>query len=145
MNYETETETDTNADDNINVVLFSDSEQSLDSELSSIDLENFFTVKRIKHNRNRPRITNDMYHGSLAFDVVWEDDSETREPLQNFISNELGTINEDIMEIIKDYKRTAMKYPKNNRFCIMCYCKVNNGNILCNNHNVNYNFLNEIN
>lgn len=142
MNYETET--DTNADDNINVVLFTDSEQSIDSELSSIDLNNYFNVKRIKHSRNRPRIINDMYYGSLAFDVVWEDDSETREPLQNFISNDLMTINECILEIIKDYKITAMKYPKNNRFCIMCYCKVNNGNILCLNHKLQYNFLNEI-
>ena len=64
---------------------------------------NELKVKYIRHNRSKPRFNgflknkdnlDDWDHfcyennciGSLAFDVIWEDNSESREPLQSFIT-----------------------------------------------------------
>lgn len=115
---------------------------SLDSELSSVDLNTQqYIVKRIKHNRNRPRINYGLYIGSLAFDIIWEDNSETREPIQNLIDKESETVNEFVQVIIEDYKETAIKYPRNNRCCIMCCNKVYNGSFMCSKHTLMYFFL----
>ena len=114
------------------------SQYSLDSELTSIDLNiQQYNVKRIKHNRNRPRSNN----GSIVFDVIWEDDSETRESIQNLINKEDKIVNIFILDIIDDYKKTAIKYPRNNRCCIMCWNKVYNGAFICNYHMLMYAFL----
>lgn len=116
---------------------------SLESELSSIDLnEGQYNVLRIKHNRNRPRINNGKYLGALAFDIIWQDHSETREPIQNLIDKDNDSINEFIINIILDYKETAIKYPRNNRCCIMCWEKATNGLFMCYEHNQIFNFLN---
>ena len=89
-------------DDNYEIEV--SSQGSLDSELSSIDLDTKqYNVKRVKHNRNRPRINHGMYMGSLAFDIIWEDNSETREPIQNLIDKETESINEFVQDIIEDY------------------------------------------
>lgn len=117
------------------------SQNSLDSELSSIDLDTQHNVKRIKHTRNRPRINYGIYMGSLAFNIIWEDNSETREPIQNLIDKESESVNEFVQDIIEDYKQTAIKYPKNNRYCIMCWHKVYNGAFMCSKHKLMYNFL----
>lgn len=114
------------------------SQYSLDSELTSIDLNiQQYNVQRIKHNRNRPRSNN----GSIVFDVIWEDDSETRESIQNLINKEDKIVNIFILDIIDDYKKTAIKYPRNNRCCIMCWNKVYNGAFICNYHMLMYAFL----
>lgn len=113
--------------------------------LESIDLTHqTYIVKRIKYNRNRPRINTNKYLGALAFDVIWEDNSETREPIQNLINIETEYINEYINDILKDYIITAQKYPKNNRCCIMCYKKVYNGKFICKKHSSQYSFLNQL-
>jgi hypothetical protein len=118
------------------------SQGSLNSELSSIDLDTKqYNVKRVKHNINRPRINYGMYMGSLAFDIIWEDNSETREPIQNLIDKESESINEFVQDIIEDYKQIAIKYPRNNRCCIMCWHKVYNGAFMCSKHMLMYNFL----
>lgn len=118
------------------------SQNSLDSELSSINLNSGeYIVKRVKHNRNRSRINIGLYSGSLAFDIIWEDNTETREPLQNLIDRENQNINESLIDIIEDYKQTAIKYPRNNRCCIMCWHKVYNGGFMCSKHNLMYTFL----
>jgi hypothetical protein len=118
------------------------SQDSLGSQLSSIDLHTQqYNVRRIKYNRNRPRINYGMYIGSLAFDIIWEDNSETREPMQNLIDKENESINEFVIDIIEDYKQTAIKYPRNNRCCIMCWHKVYNGSFMCSKHMLIYNFL----
>ena len=128
-------------ENNYNVIEVS-SQNSLDSELSSIDLNTHqYIVKRVKHNRNRPRINYGMYMGSLAFDIIWEDNSETREPIQNLIDKENESVNEFVQDIIEDYKQTAIKYPRNNRCCIMCWHKVYNGAFMCSKHVLLYNFL----
>ena len=126
MNYLEETDDEDNA--------------SLNSGLESIDL-NEHTVKRIKHNRNRPRINNGNYLGSLAFDVVWSDDTITREPINNLINKGTQEVNENLIEILNDYKLTAQTYPTNNRMCIMCFQKVMNGSFMCYEHRVQYPFL----
>lgn len=116
---------------------------SLESELSSIDLnEGQYNVLRIKHNRNRPRISHGKYLGALAFDIIWQDYSETREPIQNLIDKDSNSINEFIIDAISDYKETAIKYPSNNRCCIMCWQKATNGLFMCYEHNQIFNFLN---
>lgn len=120
------------------------SQGSLSSELSlmTIDIDkNKFDVQRIRHNRNKPRISYGKYLGSLAFDIVWEDNSETREPLQNLIDIETESVNLFIIDFIEDYKKTAIKYPKNNRCCIMCHDKVFNGAFMCSKHRLMYSFL----
>ena len=118
------------------------SQSSLNTNINSIDLNtDQFIVKKLKHNRNRPRINYGLYIGSIAFDIVWEDNSETREPIQNLIDKENESINEFIVDIIEDYKQTAIKYPKNNRCCIMCWHKVYNGAFMCNKHTLMYTFL----
>ncbi len=132
-----------NLNENLNV-LDSSSQGSLSSELSlmTIDIDkNKFDVQRIKHNRNKPRISYGQYLGSLAFDIIWDDNSETREPLQNLIDIETESINLFIIDFIEDYKKTAIKYPKNNRCCIMCYDKVFNGAFMCSKHRLMYSFL----
>jgi hypothetical protein len=116
---------------------------SLESELESIDLNTLqYNIKRIKNNKSRPRINHGFYIGSLAFDIVWQDDSETREPIQNLIDIQTESINEFIIDTIEDYKQTAINYPTNNRCCLMCWQKVHNGNFLCNKHKSMYYFLN---
>ena len=118
------------------------SQGSLGSDLSSIDLNSEkHEVKKVKHNRNRPRINSGIYIGSLAFDIIWEDNSETREPIQNLIDKDSESINEFILDIIKDYKQTAINYPMNNRCCIMCFHKVHNGAFMCSKHTLMYAFL----
>lgn len=121
------------------------SQCSLDSDLTSIDLEtqqtSIMLVKRVKYNKNRPRINSGIYIGSLAFDIIWEDNSETREPIQNLIDKDSESVNEFILDIIEDYKQTAIKYPRNNRCCIMCWHKVYNGAFMCSNHTLMYSFL----
>lgn len=117
-------------------------QNSLDSDLISIDLNiDQFNIKRIKHNRNRQRINNGIYMGSLAFDIIWQDNSETREPLQNLIDKNTESINEFIIDIIEDYKKTAINYPTHNRCCIMCWHKVHDGDFMCNKHRLMYTFL----
>ena len=118
------------------------SQDSLDTELNSINLNmQQYNVRRVKYNRNRPRINYGMYIGSLAFDIIWEDNSETREPIQNLIDKENESINEFVIDIIEDYKQTAIKFPRNNRCCIMCWHKVYNGSFMCSKHTLMYNFL----
>ena len=118
------------------------SQSSLNTDINSIDLNTQqFIVKRVKHNRNRPRINYGLYIGSLAFDIIWEDNSETREPIQNLIDKESESVNEFIQDIIEDYKQTAIKFPRNNRCCIMCWHKVYNGAFMCSNHTLMYTFL----
>jgi len=117
------------------------SEDSSLSDIETVDLNNSFIVKKIKHNRNRPRIYIEPFLYALAFDVVWEDNTETREPIQNLINNNTHEVNENIIDIIKDYKETAIKYPRINRCCIMCINKVNNGRFMCFEHAQEYNFL----
>lgn len=107
-------------------------QSSIDSDLESINLSN--NIKRIKNIRNRTRIYSGNYIGALAIDIIWEDNSETREPIQNLINSSFENINQCISELIEDYRQTAIKYPFNNRCCLMCWNKVYNGNILCNNH-----------
>tara|TARA_B100001093_G_C26827351_1_gene1014636 strand:- start:40 stop:441 length:402 start_codon:yes stop_codon:yes gene_type:complete len=128
-------ESDTNSDSSY------DSDSSLNSSLESFNL-NENTIKKIKHNRNRPRINYGNHFGSLAFDVVWTDDTITREPIQNLIYKETEEVNEHILDILNDYRLTAQKYPSNNRMCIMCFNKVHNGFIMCTKHRQKYNFLN---
>lgn len=131
---------DNNDIDNIEV----SSQNSLNSDMSSVNLnDEEYIVKRIKHNRNKPRIYHGLYIGALAFDVIWEDNSVTREPLQNLINKENETVNEFIIDIIEDYKQTAINYPKNNRCCIMCWHKVYNGSFMCSKHTLMYTFLYE--
>ena len=113
---------------------------SLSSSLESINL-NDNIVKRIINNRNKPRINYGEYLGSLAFDILWNDDTITREPIQNLINKETEEVNEFIIDTINDYKITAQKYPTNNRMCIMCYNKVYNGAFMCSNHCLKYPFL----
>ena len=117
------------------------SEDSLLSDIETIDLNNSF-IKKIKHNRNRPRINTEPFLFALAFDIVWEDDSETREPIQNLINKDTYEVNEHIIDIINDYKKSAIKYPRINRCCIMCINKVNSGMFMCFEHIQEYNFLN---
>ena len=115
-------------------------DESLNSSLESIDL-NEHTVKRIKNNRNKTRINYGEHIGSLAFDVVWSDETITREPIQNLINKHTEEVNEYLIDIIDDYKVTAQTYPTNNRMCIMCFTKVYNGAIMCSNHCLKYPFL----
>lgn len=123
---------------------YSDSANSLGSDIDSIDLNsNQFSVQRVKHNRNRPRMNNGRHIGALAFDIVWEDDSVTREPIQNLIDKDSESVNEYIIDIINDYKKTARDYPRNYRFCLMCYHKVHNGDFICSKHTLMYPFLND--
>ena len=118
------------------------SSSSISSQLTSITLDSDeFLVIKIKHNRNRPRINNGQYIGSLAFDVIWQDNTETREPLQNLINKDTKNINEHIIDIIDDYKQTARLYPYNNRCCLMCNNYVYNGNFLCGEHFKDYSFI----
>lgn len=131
---------------NLNLNSLSDietsSQGSLESDLSSIDLDTQLNnIKRVKHNKNRPRINYGLYIGALAFDIIWEDNSETREPIQNLIHKESESVNEFILDIIEDYKQTAIKYPRNNRCCIMCLHKVHNGSFICSKHTLMYAFL----
>jgi len=122
--------------------LESSSQNSLSSTVSSIDLnDNRFNVKRIRYNCNRPRITHEEYLGAIAFDVIWEDNTETREPIQNLIDIENKTINDSIIDILHDYIKTARDFPSNNRCCIMCYNKVHNGSFMCHIHNKIFSFL----
>ena len=115
---------------------------SILSDISSIDLNmNELNVKRIKNNRNRPRINYGIHLGALAFDILWEDDSESREPIQHLINIDNETINEYIINIIQDYKDTCKKFPTKNRCCIMCYDKVYNGSFICSKHSLQYNFM----
>ena len=123
-------------------ILYSSSQESLYSNLSSIDLNsNQFIVKRIKFTRNIPRINNGEYIGSLAFDIIWEDDSESREPIQNLINFETQQVNYYLSEILSDFNKNAIKYPNYNRCCAMCYNKAQIGKILCNNHMSQFSFL----
>lgn len=118
------------------------SENSLLSDLSSINLNSdSITIKKIKHNRNRPRYNHEPFLFALAFDVVWNDDTETREPIQNLINKYTQEVNEYLLDIINDYKQTAINYPRNNRCCIMCINKSIHGMIICSEHLQEYNFL----
>lgn len=123
--------------------LESSSESSFRSSLVSINLNrDTYNIKRIRHNKNRPRINNDRYYGALAFDIIWEDDTETREPIQNLINSKNQLVNEHIIDILEDYVRTSRMYPNNNRCCIFCYNKAQNGRFMCSIHNQVYSFLN---
>lgn len=123
--------------------LESSSQSSIVESLESIDLNKKYMVKRIRHNRNRPRIHNcDKFGGALAFDVIWENCEETREPIQNLIDKEEETINEFVLEILDDYITTARNYPYRNRCCIMCKKRVYNGAFMCKKHVEQYSFLN---
>lgn len=120
----------------------SESELSEISELSVITLNgNEYIVERIKHNINRPRINYGEYIGALAFDIVWSDETETREPIQNLINKETQELNDFIIPIIDDYKNTARNYPNRNRCCIMCVHKAQRGIIMCRKHQSIYSFL----
>jgi hypothetical protein len=124
------------------LILYSSSQESIHSDISSINLNsNEFLVKRIKFSRNIPRINNGINIGSLAFDIIWEDDSESREPIQNLINFETQQVNYYLCEILSDFNKNAIKYPNYNRCCIMCYNKAEIGKILCNNHMSQFNFL----
>jgi len=138
MDFENNDNNDNNDIDNLEV----SSQNSLNSNMSTVNLnDEEYNVKRIKHNRNKPRIFHGLYIGALAFDIIWEDNSETREPLQNLINKENESVNEFIIDIIEDYKQTAIKYPHNNRCCIMCWHKVYNGSFMCSKHTLMYTFL----
>ena len=128
---------------NLDLELMSDtSENSLLSDLSSINLNSdSYTIKKIKHNRNRPRYNHEPFLFALAFDVVWNDDTETREPIQNLINKYTQEVNEHVLDIINDYKQTAIDYPRNNRCCIMCINKSIHGMIFCAEHLSEYNFV----
>ena len=111
------------------------------TDMETIDLNNSeHIVECIKHNRNRPRSNVLPYIGSMAFDIVWQDGTESREPLQNLIDTNSKIINYHVIEFINDYKNTAIKYPTVNRNCLFCYEKVFNGRIICNNHHI-YSFI----
>ncbi len=98
-------------------------------------------ILRIKHNRNRPRMSHELWDGAIAFDICWSDNSESREPLQCLIFPDIKYINKYVIDIIKDYKEIAEQYPNNNRKCLMCHEKVNNGHILCLNDYYKYSFI----
>lgn len=115
-------------------------ESDEESNVSTVDLNQYF-VKRIISNRTRPRIYNGYYYGALAFDIVWDDNTISREPIQNLINKETNEVNEHIIDIINDYKIKAQLYPRHNRMCIMCLKKVHNGAFMCNNHSLQYYFL----
>ena len=115
---------------------------SFGSDINSIDLDNTrFLVKRIKYNRNNARMNYGLYIGALAFDVIWEDDTETREPIQNLICKETKSVNEHLINIINDYKNTARQFPSNSRCCLMCNNYVHHGQIICGYHFNDYSFL----
>ena len=114
------------------------------SDDNSVELnKDSFVVKRIKANTNRPRINSGIYMGAFAFDVIWKDGTETREPIQNLICTETKTINEDIIDTIYDHIITARNFPFNNRRCMMCFHKVYNGATMCSKHSSIYYFLND--
>jgi len=127
-----------------NEMLFeNDSDNSFDTDVESVYFNsNHFLIKRIKHNRNRPRINNGNNIGALSFYIIWEDNTETTEPIQNLIDKDNESVNEHILDIINDYKNTAREYPRNNRCCIMCFNKINNGMFMCYRHTKMYSFLN---
>lgn len=128
---------------NFDLELLSDtSENSLLSDLSSINLNSdSYTIKKIKHNRNRPRYNHEPFLFALAFDIVWNDYTETREPIQHLINKDTQQVNEHVLDIINDYKQTAIDYPRNNRCCIMCMNKSLHGRMMCYEHLQEYNFL----
>ena len=116
--------------------------ENYDSDNDSIDFNrNQYYIKRVKHNRNRGRINNGIYIGALAFDILWCDNTNTREPIQNLIYKDTESVNEYIIDYINDYKIIAHEYPRKNRCCIMCFHKVHNGAFMCNKHNRIYSFL----
>ena len=141
-NTDTDTESDESNESNESNESENESDLSEIGSLTTIDLnKNSFEVLRVKHNINRPRINYGKYIGALAFDIIWKDNTETREPIQHLIyqiHNGNFIINEFIEEIIQDYKETARKYPSNNRCCLFCYKKVFNGNFMCNKHKNKY-------
>ena len=117
---------------------------SIISNLSSISLDSqerileHLPIKRIKFNRNKPRMTYGKYRDALAFDVVTnKDTSIIREPIQSFINLENKIIYKEILQTLIDYKETARLYPYCNRCCLMCLKKVHYGNIFCKKHSVN--------
>lgn len=133
-------------EENINIQTLSyeeiDDDLSEISELSDITLNsNEYIVERIRHNINRPRINYGEYIGALAFDIIWSDQTETREPIQNLINKQTQELNDFIIPIIDDYKNTARNYPNRNRSCIMCVHKAQRGLIMCKKHIDIYFFL----
>ena len=152
-NYDSDNSNDSNESNESNVSNVSNesnesfgtygSNESLNSDVNSIDLNiNQYKIKRIKYNRNRPRSNHNIYFGALAFDVIWNNNTVTREPIQNLIDKDNEIINEHLIDIIEDYKITAQRFPTNNRCCIMCYHKVYNGAFMCSKHNLIYSFIN---
>ena len=68
----------------------------------------------------------------LYFRVKWENDDEnTWEPVSNFICLKTKTINHMMLEILKDYRDTAMIFPMLKRKCITCNRSVSGTRIFC--------------
>ena len=68
----------------------------------------------------------------LYFRVKWEhDDNNTWEPVCNFICLKTKTINGMMLEILKDYRDTAMIFPHLKRRCITCNRSVSGDRIFC--------------
>lgn len=129
----------------LNVLSDNDSDNSLGSSLDSIELNiEHFEIKRIKNTKRPFRIIYGEHYGTLGFDIIWKDNTESRESILNLIDKEAELVNEHIIDILRDYKETAQHFPHNNRLCIMCYNKAHNGLIMCNHHNNIYNFLNDL-
>ena len=68
----------------------------------------------------------------LYFRVKWTDDDEnTWEPISNFFCLKTKTINSMMLEILKDYRDTAMCFPMLKRKCITCNRSVSDTRIFC--------------
>ena len=85
-----------------------------------------YKVEQIIAKRGSKRYT------GLYFRVKWENDEEnTWEPVCNFICLKTKTINNKMLEILKDYNETAITYPSMKRKCITCNRRVRENDIFC--------------
>lgn len=85
-----------------------------------------YTVEQIIAKRGSKRFK------GLYFRVKWLNCKEnTWEPVCNFICLKTKTINNIMLEILKDYKETAIYFPLLKRKCITCNRRVSKNEIFC--------------
>ena len=93
--------------------------------------EMLYTIDHIIAKRGSKRCQDT---GALLFCVKWagfDEEYNSWEPFQNFIELEEKSTTEQMIHIIKDYKKTALKFMYNYRKCLNCDRRVRHGNIFC--------------
>ncbi len=95
---------DINLNDDLN-----DDDDDDDNNYDNIEYDNNIdNIILITHDINNPRINYGIYMGALAFNVLWNDKIETREPIQHLINNK-NKLNEKLKDALNNNKKTKKK------------------------------------